>query len=98
VANLPLTQPASTQDIRWKSLIDPILANPILAGQQLDNIPLVSGVNTVNHGLGRKLQGYFIVLNSAAATFYDNQSTNSSPTLTLILVASAATTVSLWVY
>jgi len=98
VASLPLTIPASPQDTRWKALLDPVIANPLQAGQLLTGIKLTSGVNVVNHGLGRQLQGYFVVLNSASATFYDNQSTNSKPTLTLILVASANTTVSLYVF
>lgn len=96
--NLPLVQPASQQDTRWKALIDPVLVNPILAGQQLDNISLVSGTNSINHGLGRKLQGYFIVRNDSATTFHDTQASNASPELTLNLIASGSATVSLWVY
>jgi hypothetical protein len=96
--NLPLSQPASQQDTRWKSLIDPVLGNPLINGRLLTNIALSSGSNIINHGLGRKLQGYIPVLNSAAATFHDSQTTNSSPQLTLVLVASAATTISLWVF
>lgn len=94
---LPLQQPASQQDTRWKSLIDPVLSNPILAGQQL-NVSVVNGVNTLNHGLGRKLQGYFITSNDSAVTFHDNQSTNASPQLTLVLVSTGAANISLWVY
>jgi hypothetical protein len=96
--NLPLSQPASQQDTRWKAILDPVVSSPILAGRQLDGIVLVTGSNTINHGLGRKLQGYFVVLNSASATFYDTQSTNASTQLTLALVSSADTTISLWVY
>ena len=95
--NLPLNQPASQQDTRWKSILDPIISSPLLAGHQI-NATLVSGPNTINHGLGRKLQGYFVVLNSASATFYDSQSTNASTDLTLILNSTADTVVSLWVY
>ena len=100
--NLPLIQ-AKDPDLmqvetKWKSILDPIASNPILAGRQLSNVSLVSGNNVINHGLGRNLQGYFVVMNSAAVTFYDKQSTNNMPQLTLELVASGATTVSLWVY
>jgi hypothetical protein len=98
MASLPLTIPASTQDTRWKALLDPVIANPLQSGQLLTGIPLASGTNTINHGLGRQLRGYFIVMNSASATFYDNQSTNQMPQLTLILNSSAPTTVSLYVF
>jgi hypothetical protein len=98
MANLPLQQPASQQDTRWKSLLDPLLVNLLLQGQLLSKVPLTTGANVVNHGLGRQLQGYIIVLNSASVTFYDEQSTNASTNLTLVLVASAPTTVSIWVF
>jgi len=98
MASLPLTNPASTQDTRWKSLLDPVLANPLQSGQLLTGISLVNGSTTINHGLGRKLRGYIVVLSSAAATIHDSQSTNTMPDLTLVLVSSAATTVSLYVF
>lgn len=98
MASLPLQQPSSQQDSRWKSLLDPVIASPLLGGHLLQNITLASGVNTINHELGRSLQGYFVVLNSAPATFNDNQSTNTMPGLTLNLVASAPCVVSLWVF
>jgi len=59
---------------------------------------LKSGANIISHLLGRKLVGYLVILNSAAATFYDGQRTNQRPDLTLILNASAPTTVSLYVF
>lgn len=68
-----------------------------------DGIPLVAGDNTINHGLGRALIGWIVVRSSAAATIYDKQSTNivngqSQAGLTLILNASAPTTVYLYVF
>jgi hypothetical protein len=102
MANLPIIQ-SQNKDLmlveqRWKSQLDPVLASPLANGRLLENQVLVSGANTLNHGLGRKLQGYFVVLNSASATFFDSQSTNSMTQLTLVLNASASTTVSLWVF
>jgi hypothetical protein len=52
----------------------------------------------INHKLAQKLQGWIVVLNSTSATFYDSQSTNPSPDKTLILNASAPTTVSILVF
>jgi hypothetical protein len=83
---------------KWSAQLNPLLASPLANAQILANVTLSSGANTINHKLGTKLQGYVVILNSANATFYDNQSTNPSPQSTLILVASAATTVSLLVF
>ena len=83
---------------KWAAQLNPVLANPLVGGQLLEGIKLASGDNTIDHKLGRKLQGYFVVLNSAATTFYDKQATNPRPQLTLVLNASGATTVSLYVF
>lgn len=83
---------------KWAATINPLLANPLVQGFVLENIVLKTGSNAISHKLGRNLVGYLIILNSAAATFYDNQSTNQRPDLTLILNASAPTTVSIYVF
>lgn len=96
--NLSPKLPWELANPKWAASINPVLANPIVQGQILENVTLVTGDNTVNHRLGRKLQGYVVVLNSAATTFYDKQATNPRPELTLIINASGATTVSLYVF
>ena len=83
---------------QWSQELNPLLASPLADAVLLSGIPLQAGNNTINHMLGQKLQGYMVVLNSAAATFYDGQNTNPTPTLTLVLNASVATTVSLIVF
>lgn len=83
---------------KWASRLNPLLANPMNNGQMLNNVVLKSGDNVINHGLGHTLQGYLIILNNAAVTFYDKQATNSMPDLTLVLVASGAATISLYVF
>lgn len=83
---------------KWAATLNPILGNPLVNGNILTGIVLKSGVNTINHGLGRKLQGYVVILNSSASTFHDNQSTNQYPDLTLVLNASGTATVSLYVF
>jgi len=90
--------PWSLAQEKWSSALNPILAKPLIYGSLLQDIVLVSGKNVINHNLGQKLQGYFVVLNSAPAAFYDSQSSNQHPELTLILNASQATTVSLYVF
>lgn len=83
---------------KWAAALNPVLGNPLVNGQILTGLTLTSGKNVISHGLGRKLQGYLVILNSASTTFYDSQQTNSMPDLTLILNASGATTVSLYVF
>jgi hypothetical protein len=74
----------------WKEQIDPVLANPSNSTSILKNIALVTGANVVNHKLGAKLQGWYIVRwHGAWAQVYDTQDTNQMPQLTLQLNASA---------
>ena len=88
--NLMITQ--------WSQELNPLLTSPLAGAVLLSGISLQAGNNTINHRLGQKLQGYMVVLNSAAATFYDGQNTNPTPALTLVLNASMDTTVSLIVF
>lgn len=82
-----------------ESALYPVMKFPILSGHQIDGITITAGTDSVvNHQLGQTLQGYFIVKNSAASQVYDGQSTNAKANQTLILRASANTTVSVWVY
>jgi hypothetical protein len=92
------TLPWSQASYKWSSAINPVLANLLVQGQLLSGVVVKTGANTINHGLGRKLQGYFITLNSAATTFYDSQASNQRPDLTLVLNASGPSNISLWVF
>lgn len=83
---------------KWASALNPVLANQLMGGNLLQSITVASGANTINHSLGRKLQGYVVVMNNAAVTFYDSQATNQYPDLTLVLNASGAATISLYVF
>lgn len=79
----------------WAAALNPIVANPILSGHALNNIILANGVTTVNHSLGRNMQGWIITDRNGAATIFRSQPFNS---LTLTLTSSAAITLSLWVF
>lgn len=81
---------------KWAASLNPLLANPLVNGNLIENIHVGSGNNVINHSLGRKMQGYVVIRNSANVTFYDADS--SQPTLTFILVASGAATISLYVF
>lgn len=100
--SLPLQQTddhdVSLMQTKWKSIIDPLLANPISSSFVLPRLTLASGDNVINHFLGRKILGWIVVGNNAATTFYDKQASNQQPQLTLILNASGACTISLLVF
>lgn len=79
-------------------ILEPISAVPLTRGFILSGVVLASGDNHVNHKLGRALTGWFVVRKRAAADIYDKQDVNSSPALDLVLHATAAVTVDLFVF
>jgi hypothetical protein len=90
--------PLSMLQDRWSAILNPVISNPVSSSSILTDIKLVAGTNTVNHLLSRKLQGWTIVRIDAPATIYDSQATNGNPNQTLLLVSSAAATVSILVF
>lgn len=82
----------------WGGILNPFLSNPTLQNLILKNVSLVTGANVINHKLQRKLQGWSIVRQRSAATLYDNQDTNQTPDLTLVLVSSANVSIDLVVF
>jgi len=98
MANLPLRLPIEQMQVKWSSQLNPVISNPVINGLQLTNIKLTTGNNSVNHLLGRDLQGWIIVGINGISDIYDTQATNQLPKLTLNLVSSADVIVSLWVY
>lgn len=73
----------------WAAIINAVLRKPYINGIVLKNQPLVTGSNTINTTLGRKLQGWSIVRLRGAASIYDTQDANITPDLTLLLTSSA---------
>jgi hypothetical protein len=92
---LPLKLTMDLMQTRWKSLLDPILENPINSISIIDNVALVIGNNVINHRLGRKQQGWLILDIDAASTIYRSADFNDK---TLTLNASAAATIKLGVF
>ena len=78
--------------------LNPVLGNQILQGQLLQSVSLATGLNTINHKLGRDLVGWFITRLRANSIVWDSQDTNQSSNLTLILNASAPVVIDLWVF
>jgi len=98
MAKLPQELPWNDADNKWASILNPIVANPIVNSLILKDVVLAAGDNTINHRLGRKLQGYLIVGINAAATIYDKQASNQMPQLTLVLNSSAGCTCNILVF
>jgi hypothetical protein len=71
---------------------------PILDGVVIKDITLISGDTTVNHGLGRTIQGWIVIDKSAAGDIYAAPAKQTSTTKTLILTSSAPLTASLYVF
>lgn len=82
----------------WSAILNPVVQAEIVNSNILKSVSLVSGSNSVNHLLGRKLQGWHIVRQRAAATFYDTQDSNTMPDLTLLLTASGNVVVDILVF
>ncbi len=84
---------------KWASILDPIVAKPLVNGLLLKDVALINGTTVVNHKLGRKLTGYVITrMQGAFAQVYDLQNTNQMTNLTLVLHSNAAISVDLWVF
>lgn len=82
----------------WAQQLNPVIELPLNKGIILSNVVLTTGSNTVNHKLGRKLQGWVITRIRSNATVYDTQDLNNTPQLNLLLTASGNVTVDLLVF
>lgn len=92
---LPLKLQPDMQTTKWKSIIDPLLKNPLNNVTILKGIELAVGNNTISHKLGKKPQGWIIVDINAASTIYRYQ---ESTDLFLYLNSSSIATISLGVF
>jgi hypothetical protein len=92
---LPLKLTSDLMQTRWKSLLDPLLENPLNGISILENVDLSIGNNVINHKLGKKQQGWIILDIDGASTIYRSADFNDK---TLTLNSSAAVTVKLGVF
>lgn len=91
---LPLL-PWESAQTKWKSQLDPILANPLSGLIILPNVSLANGLTKINHGLGRLQQGWVVLDIQGAAQIYRSSPLNST---TLSLTSSAAVTATIGVF
>jgi hypothetical protein len=81
---------------RWASELNPILALPILAGNQVESIPLKANVpKAINHLLQRTPQGWFLTDIISDATVWRSA---IFTTTTITLTSSADTTIDLYIF
>lgn len=98
MANLPTNLSWDMADDRWASQINPIISRAQNNSLIIKNVELSIGINTINHGLGQKLQGWNLTRKRGPASIYDAQDTNQMPQLTLTLVSDAAVSIDLEVF
>lgn len=83
----------------WAAALNPLLNNPLSKAIILKDVVLTTGSNTINHRLGRKLQGWYIVrMRDTFSQVYDTQDSNQTPQLTLTLNSSANVTADIVVF
>ncbi len=82
----------------WATQLDPVISKPWNQGILIQNISLVSGVNVINHRLGRKLVGWIPTRVRAQETLSDQQDTNPTPELTLLIESSGTIVIDLIVF
>lgn len=82
----------------WATQLNPIVQLPLVQGLVLQSVSLKAGDNTIDHRLGRKLQGWILTRVRAAATIYDKQDANQLSSRTLVLNSSASVVVDIYVF
>jgi hypothetical protein len=96
MALLSTKLPWDLAQTRWASILNPVIATPILNGNQISDIVLKASIPlAVNHLLQRMPQGWILTDNTANAVIWRSAALNN---LTITLESSADTTISIWVY
>lgn len=96
MAQLSPKLPWDLAQTKWSSILNPILALPILNGNQVNSVALVANKPlAINHLLQRLPLGWFLTDNTANATIWR---TVAFTALTITLEASADTTISFWIF
>lgn len=83
---------------QWATQLNPIISNPTINNLILKSVTLKTGTNVINHKLGRILQGWKSTRIRGPASLYDQQDTNQTPQLTLVLVSNADVVIDIEVF
>lgn len=92
---LPLKLESDQMQSRWKSILDPILSNPLNDVRILPMVLLKTGDNIIDHRLGKKMQGWVITDLNGAAVIYRSAPLNDK---TITLNSNANVTIALGVF
>lgn len=87
--------PFQLMQSKWASQLNPLLSLPLNSPSFLKGINLATGVNVINHKLGRSPQGWIIVDSDASITAFRSAAFND---LTLTLTSSGIATVAIMVF
>lgn len=87
--------PWSLANPLWASAVNPIISNPLNFAKIINQISLIAGVNTINHGLGFVQQGWFFTDSDASISAHRSAPFNN---LTLTLTSSGPAIVNLAVF
>lgn len=93
--SLPTKLPWELANSQWAATLNPIVNSPSSNLSVLKNVSLITGANTINHLLGRTMQGWFFVDINAAITYYRSKPLND---LTLTLTCSGPAIASIGVF
>lgn len=68
-----------------QAVLEPLIRDPFMDGVILKDISLINTLagQHINHGLGRKPQGFIVVSQDRAASIYWKQSSNTTPDKTI---------------
>lgn len=92
---LSTSLPFSLMITKWASILNPLLDSPLNSVSIISDVKLSIGSNTINHLLGKKQTGWFLVDQQASASIYRSMPFN---TTTLTLTSNAVVTVSIGVF
>jgi hypothetical protein len=73
-------------------------AKTFLKGKISSKVSLVTGSNTITHNLGYSPTGWLIIRARSAATFFDTQDANLTPTKTLLITSSATCSIDIFIF
>lgn len=97
-ARARVEQPLLAVQDNIASIVDQVVAVPIIDGVLTDAVAIGTGDTYVAHGLGRVPRGFIAVAPNANATIYTSPTVNTNVDRMLCLRASAAVTSRLWVF
>jgi hypothetical protein len=70
----------------WAQVLSPVINNPTNNIQIISNYHFITGINILNHGLGRLMLGWFVIDPQGLGTLFRSSPLNSK---TLTLTSSA---------